>query len=189
MSAKRKTLPVRNSRIAKKPVRRSRISNREKPATLRDLVQALSSISGADLQTVLKEVRNVQFAIEREADKASKELGSQEKMIANLGLAIGNLSSTISSVFSRLGHVETRLTGLVREFIDAQREQLAMFACWSRIDDEQAQRLMSVSGGDVTPLYVEWFIETHTKAEVMAKYESRFNHLPPYLREKIKALK
>ena len=109
-----------------------------------------------------------------------------ERSIGTIGKHMAGFEESIRAQRTRLDDILRRMDGLVSEFVYEQQTKLAMFACWSRIPEEDGGRLMSVNGGDMTPLYVEWFIATHTKDEVHARYGDRIFNMPPYLREKIK---
>lgn len=89
--------------------------------------------------------------------------------------------SAVRSLESRQKSVEIALDSTMSNLV----HRLALFGDFKHIPESEGQRLMSVSQGEMTPVYIDWYIATHTREESRKKYDGRIHHLPPYLRDKI----
>lgn len=96
-------------------------------------------------------------------------------------LQFHRVAESLHSLCERQRGVELSLGSVMADLV----HRLALFGDFKHIPESEGQRLMSVSGGDMTPVYADWYIATHTREECHAKYGERARQLPPYLRDKL----
>ncbi len=95
------------------------------------------------------------------------------------------LANQVSAAINTMREYQRRVELVFGESLSVMANRLALLGDFKSISENDGQRLMSVSGGDMTPAYAEWYIQTHTKEEALGKYQNRLNHLPPYLRKQL----
>jgi hypothetical protein len=130
-----------------------------------------------------KAVRARNSRIPNKAKKKPATLKATDvrRMILDTNRAIMALESRVSTLAS--GHQEMVIA--IDSTMGTLVHRLALFGDFKHIPDTEGQRLMSVSQGEMTPVYIDWYISTHTREESRKKYDGRLHHLPPYLRDKI----
>lgn len=103
------------------------------------------------------------------------------RMMRSQALEIKELRFAVSEI-----RVESHAT---RSWLDRcvgpMIHRLSLLGDWNLIKPEDGQRLMNAAGGEMTPVYVEWYLATYGVEATREKYSGRLNALPPYLRAKL----
>jgi hypothetical protein len=102
-------------------------------------------------------------------------------LIRMQALYIDKLSDSVRGIRVEMDTLKNWLDRAVGPMI----HRLALLGDWNLIKPEDGQRLMSIAGGEMTPVYIEWHLATFGVQATRERYQGRINAMPPYLRMKL----